>query len=131
MGDFSPPCRKANTRILVQKNHTHKADTKLTLHMALLMLPKYFLFDDRLNCCSLNQGYLPHALPARQSEGNLANLTKNKDKVIFFLRPAAKQQGCLPVSSSTYIRDMLQELLSLPAGKRVSPWGSPSATFTT
>lgn len=82
--------------------------------MALLILPKYFLFDDRLNCCSLNQGYLPHALPAWQPEGNLANLTKNKDKVIFSVRPAAKQQGCVPASSSTYTGDMLQELLSLP-----------------
>lgn len=82
--------------------------------MALLILLKYFLFDDTLNCCSLNQGYLPHALPAWQSEGNLANLTENKDKVIFSLRPAAKQQSCLPASSSPYTGDMLQELLSLP-----------------
>lgn len=29
MGDFSPLCRKTNTKILVPKNHTHKADTKL------------------------------------------------------------------------------------------------------
>lgn len=90
MEDFSPLCRKRNKKILVPKNHTHKPDTKLAQHMALLILPKYFLFDDRLNCCSLNQGYLPHALPAWQSEGNLANRTKNKDKVIFPLRPAAK-----------------------------------------
>jgi len=25
--DFSPPCRKTNKKILVQKNHTHKPDT--------------------------------------------------------------------------------------------------------
>lgn len=36
---------------------------KLVDFMALLISSQYFLSDDRVNCCQVNQGYLPHALP--------------------------------------------------------------------